>query len=74
MMLMKEHEATEPKRASVGKIIFWIVVMNLVFSFDSILSAMALTSDMKALKDRFPHVYCHHSWGCFDDCNGRQSF
>lgn len=50
MMLMKEHEATEPKRASVGKIIFWIVVMNLVFSFDSILSAMALTSDMESFK------------------------
>jgi len=47
---MKEHEATEPKRASVGKIIFWIVIMNLVFSFDSILSAMALTSDMESFK------------------------
>ena len=47
MMLIKEHEATEEKRSSVGKIIFWIVVMNLVFSFDSILSAMALTSGME---------------------------
>jgi predicted tellurium resistance membrane protein TerC len=47
MMLVKEHEATEEKRSSVGKIIFWIVVMNLVFSFDSILSAMALTSGME---------------------------
>lgn len=28
---------------SVGSVIAWIVVMNLVFSFDSILSAMALT-------------------------------
>jgi predicted tellurium resistance membrane protein TerC len=27
----------------VGSIIFWIVLMNLVFSFDSILSAIALT-------------------------------
>ena len=28
---------------SVGQVVTWIVVMNLVFSFDSILSAMALT-------------------------------
>jgi predicted tellurium resistance membrane protein TerC len=47
MMHIKEHEATETKKTSVGKIIFWIVVMNLVFSFDSILSAMALTSGME---------------------------
>ncbi|MCH9649324.1 MAG: tellurium resistance protein TerC [Deltaproteobacteria bacterium] len=36
-----EHEETAPK--SVASIVFWIVLMNLVFSFDSILSAMALT-------------------------------
>ncbi len=30
-------------RSSVGKAVFWIVTMNLVFSFDSILSTMALT-------------------------------
>jgi len=47
MMLLKEHKDNEEKRSSVGKIIFWIVVMNLVFSFDSILSAMALTSGMQ---------------------------
>lgn len=35
------HEET--KKGSVGMIIFWIVAMNLVFSFDSILSAMALS-------------------------------
>ena len=29
--------------ASVAKVVTWIVIMNLVFSFDSILSAMALT-------------------------------
>lgn len=46
MMNLDEHEKTGPSRASVGQIIFWIVVMNLVFSFDSILSAMALTSGM----------------------------
>lgn len=50
MMLLKEHEAAEAKKTSVGKIIVWIVIMNLVFSFDSILSAMALTSDMESFK------------------------
>ena len=33
----------EKKTKSVGSVIMWIVIMNLVFSFDSILSAMALT-------------------------------
>lgn len=47
MMNMQEHTATDDARSSVGNIIFWIVVMNLVFSFDSILSAMALTSGME---------------------------
>jgi predicted tellurium resistance membrane protein TerC len=32
---------------SVGNAMFWIVVMNLVFSFDSILSAIALADGMK---------------------------
>ncbi|NNC78249.1 MAG: tellurium resistance protein TerC [Woeseiaceae bacterium] len=35
------HEDRKPK--SIASIIFWIVLMNLVFSFDSILSAIALT-------------------------------
>ena len=47
MMNLKEHEETAPARSSIGKVILWIVIMNLVFSFDSILSAMALTSGMK---------------------------
>ncbi len=38
----KEH-ADEGPRRSVGSAIFWIVTMNLVFSFDSILSTLALT-------------------------------
>ena len=33
----------DPKVKSVKQAIFWIVIMNLVFSFDSILSAIALT-------------------------------
>lgn len=48
MMLFKEHKENEQgKRKSVNSVITWIVIMNLVFSFDSILSAMALTSGME---------------------------
>jgi len=47
MMYLREHEETDKGRSSVANIIFWIVIMNLVFSFDSILSAMALTSGME---------------------------
>ncbi len=36
-----EHDDRKPK--SVAQIVFWIVAMNLVFSFDSILAAIALT-------------------------------
>ena len=38
-----EHAAADGPRRSVGQTIALIVVMNLVFSFDSILSALALT-------------------------------
>lgn len=38
-----DHDGGEANQKSLNSIIFWIVVMNLVFSFDSILSAMALT-------------------------------
>lgn len=37
------HTDDEKTNRSVGQTIFWIVLMNLVFSFDSILSAIALT-------------------------------
>lgn len=43
MLSLEQHGAEEVKPKSVGEVVFWIVVMNLVFSFDSILSAMALT-------------------------------
>ncbi len=36
-------EGHEKRGKSVGMVVFWIVLMNVVFSFDSILSAMALT-------------------------------
>ena len=38
------HDQGEgPKHRSVGSAIFWILVMNIVFSFDTVLSAVALT-------------------------------
>ena len=45
-MIGVEHDdTTQNKKSSVGNIILWIVIMNLVFSFDSIISAMALTDN-----------------------------
>ena len=43
MMSLEEHDASEKSRSSATMVVVWIVMMNLVFSFDSILSAMALT-------------------------------
>jgi len=43
MMRIEDDHKEDAKPKSVGMVIFWIVLMNLVFSFDSILSAMALT-------------------------------
>ena len=36
-----EHQGDGSATRTVGAAVFWIVLMNLVFSFDSILSAMA---------------------------------
>ncbi|MCI5058022.1 MAG: tellurium resistance protein TerC [Flavobacteriales bacterium] len=43
MMSIEEEAHEKAKPASINKIITMIVIMNIVFSFDSILSAMALT-------------------------------
>jgi len=43
MMALEEHDAEEKRGSSAAMVIASIVLMNLVFSFDSILSAMALT-------------------------------
>lgn len=48
MSPIHKHKEEDRKPASVGKVITWIVMMNLVFSFDSILSAMALANDIPA--------------------------
>ncbi len=42
----EHHENKKSKNTSVAKLISLIVVMNLVFSFDSILSAIALTDNI----------------------------
>jgi predicted tellurium resistance membrane protein TerC len=41
-----DHDSDKQKGNSVGRAVSMIVIMNLVFSFDSILSAMALTKSM----------------------------
>jgi predicted tellurium resistance membrane protein TerC len=43
MMYLEAHEKENSKPKSVGMVITSIVIMNIVFSFDSILGAMALT-------------------------------
>ena len=43
MIALEDDVHTEKTQKSVGSIVTMIVIMNLVFSFDSILSAMALT-------------------------------
>jgi predicted tellurium resistance membrane protein TerC len=43
MMSLEELDGEDRKAKPVWFIVFWIVAMNVVFSFDSILSAMAVT-------------------------------
>jgi len=43
MMSLEELDGEDREAKSVVFVIFWIVAMNVVFSFDSILSAMAVT-------------------------------
>jgi predicted tellurium resistance membrane protein TerC len=43
MMSLEELEHEKRESKPIGFVIFWIVAMNVVFSFDSILSAMAIT-------------------------------
>lgn len=43
MMTLEEMDSAPRESKPVGFVIFWIVAMNVVFSFDSILSAMAIT-------------------------------
>ncbi len=41
----EDTEINKGKKKSIGKVIFVIILMNLIFSFDSILSAIALTDN-----------------------------
>jgi len=43
MMGVANLDSHDNEERSVAKVVFWIVAMNVVFSFDSILSAIALT-------------------------------
>ncbi len=45
MLSLEEAEHMKRKPRSYGMALFWIVLMNVVFSFDSILSAMALSDN-----------------------------
>lgn len=45
MMQIQHLGAEQRKPKPIANLIFWIVAMNLVFSFDSILSAIALTDE-----------------------------
>ena len=40
-----EHEGDGPAHRSVPSALFWILIMNVVFSFDTVLSAVALTKN-----------------------------
>ena len=43
MLVVENFESDSGEKKSTKSVIFWIVLMNLIFSFDSILSSMALT-------------------------------
>lgn len=43
LVVNEMNQVSERKADSMFKVLFWIVLMNLIFSFDSILSAMALS-------------------------------
>lgn len=49
MMSIDDHHGADEEKRSYWTAMFWIITMNLVFSFDSILSAISLaTADPKA--------------------------
>jgi predicted tellurium resistance membrane protein TerC len=46
---LEHEEGAGPKRRTVASAIFWILVMNIVFSFDTVLSAVALTRNFAVM-------------------------
>ena len=46
---LQHDEGAGPKHRSFGMALFWILVMNIVFSFDTVLSAVALTRNFAVM-------------------------
>ncbi len=42
---LENQDGQGPKHSTVARALFWILVMNIVFSFDTVLSAVALTKN-----------------------------
>jgi predicted tellurium resistance membrane protein TerC len=42
---LEHEEGAGPKHSTIARALFWIMVMNIVFSFDTVLSAVALTNN-----------------------------
>jgi predicted tellurium resistance membrane protein TerC len=42
---LEHEEGSGPRHSTVARALFWIMVMNIVFSFDTVLSAVALTNN-----------------------------
>ena len=42
---LEHEEGGGPRHSSVARALFWILIMNIVFSFDTVLSAVALTKN-----------------------------
>lgn len=42
---LEHEEGAGPRHSTVARALFWILVMNIVFSFDTVLSAVALTKN-----------------------------
>lgn len=61
MMRIEHGHGEESSPKSAASVITWIVLMNLVFSFDSILSAMALAQYREVLPDGSTAVH-HYMW------------
>ena len=55
-----KHEGEEKSSKSATQVIAMIVLMNLIFSFDSILSALAITKVFAVLGSRHHRLWHRH--------------
>lgn len=46
---LEHEEGAGPRHSSVARALFWIMAMNIVFSFDTVLSAVALTKNFAVM-------------------------